>query len=82
MDTNRPIVTTMVVMYGVVHVYGGAEVPAKPLTLMIQTMASNTASTATWAHSMPDMMSSKDKSFDVRPPVDVRRPGAARDGAS
>jgi hypothetical protein len=30
MDTNRPIVTTMVVMYGVVHVYGAPKSRQNP----------------------------------------------------
>ena len=71
----------MVVMYAVVHVYGAPK-SRQNLDTDDPDDGVNTASTATWAHSMPDMMSSKDKSFDVWPPVDVRRPGAARDGAS
>jgi hypothetical protein len=77
--SGRLIATTILVAYGTVHLYGGVDVPTKPLTLAIQATASSTANNAVWV--MPDMMSAKDKSFDLKPPVDVRRPGRPTDRA-
>jgi hypothetical protein len=78
--SGRLVATTILVAYGTVHLYGGVDVPTKPLTLAIQATMTGTSNNAVYF--VPDMMSTKvDKSFSVTPPVDVRRPGRPTDRA-
>jgi hypothetical protein len=67
--TTKILAAGMVTLYAGGHVIGGVDVPTKPLTMLVQVTAS-TSNNATMA--MPDMTTTQNRTFDLRPPVDVR----------
>jgi hypothetical protein len=70
--TTKVIAATVALSYGSAHLYIGADVPTKPLTMMV--FATSTASSTTFVSAVPDMMSTKDKTFAVTPPERAGRP--------
>jgi hypothetical protein len=64
--TTKVIAATVALTYGSAHLYIGSDVPPKPMTMMI--FSTSTASSTTFVTSVPDMMSTKDKTFEVTPP--------------
>jgi hypothetical protein len=78
--SGRLIATTIVVAYGTAHLFGGVDVPTKPISMLIQ--ATSVAGSSNNAITVSDTMSTRvDKSFSVTPPVDNRRPGRPTDRA-
>jgi hypothetical protein len=62
----------MVTLYTGGHLLGGVDVPTKPLTMLVQVTASSSNNVTM---TMPDMTTTQNRTFDLRPPVDVRRGG-------